>query len=81
MNSSAGTLDHAISNHPFRPKEVKVGIELWKALKQAGRITWKRGSFEGVMDSEFDAPVLDESIFVHVDPELKDWGYIVPQGP
>ena len=79
--NTAGTqvLDEALSAHPFRPKGIKAGSELWKALNQAGRIKWRRGYIEGVLDSGIDIPVLDEDIFVHVDPELDDWSYDLPQ--
>lgn len=60
------TLDDAIQNHPFQPKGIKISAEMWKELES--RITWKRGHIEGVIDSGFDFPVLDEVIFVHVDP-------------
>ena len=81
MNSAAvGTLDQAIANHSFRPKGIKVGTELWKALSKAGRIKWKRGYIEGITDSGIDFPVLDENIFVHVDPDLQDGSYVLPQG-
>ena len=79
MKSTAiGTLDQAISNHTFRPNGIKIGTELWKALKQAERIKWKRGYLEGIIDSRIDFPVLDENIFVHVEPNLQDWEYVLP---
>lgn len=71
-------LDNAITNHTFRPKGIKVGIELWKALKAAERIEWKRGYIEGAIESGIDFPVIDGDIFVHVDPELRDFGYQFP---
>ncbi|MEZ5542901.1 MAG: hypothetical protein R3F42_12800 [Pseudomonadota bacterium] len=81
MKSEAmGILDQAISNHPFRPKGIKVGTELWKALNETGRIKWKHGYIEGIADSGIDFPVLDENIFVHVDPDLRDWDYVLPRG-
>lgn len=81
MKSAAlETLDQAISGHSFRPTGIKVGTELWKALNEKGRIKWKRGYIEGIADSGIDFPVLDENIFVHVDPDLRDWGYVLPRG-
>lgn|GEM_PF-1723008 len=74
------TLGETIANHPFRPKGIKVGTELWKALNETGRIKWKRGYIEGIADSGIDFPVLDENIFVHVDPDLRGWDYDLPQG-
>jgi hypothetical protein len=47
-------------------------------LVKAGRISWKRGYLEGVIDSGIDFPVLDENIFVHVAPELDDFQYELP---
>jgi len=72
-------LDQAIASHPFCPKGIKVGSELWKSLVAAGRIKWKRGYLEGVIDSGIDFPVLDEKIFVHVAPELDDFTYELPK--
>lgn len=72
-------LDQAVASHPFRPKGIKVGTELWKNLVATGRIQWKRGYLEGVIDSETDFPVLDENIFVHVAPELNDCAFELPQ--
>jgi len=43
MKAAVESLDQAISNHPFRPKGIKVGTELWKVLNETGRIKWKRG--------------------------------------
>lgn len=71
-------LDQAIQDHSFRPKGIKVGSELWRTLVAAGRIKWKRGYLEGVMDSGIDFPVLDEDIFVHVAPELDDDDFLLP---
>ena len=72
------TLDQAIASHSFQPKGIKVSPDLWRELVSAGRITWKRGYLEGAIDSGIDFPVLDNSIFVHVDPELEDYGYQLP---
>ncbi len=71
-------LDQAISSSAIPPKGIKVGTELWKKLNGAGRITWKRGYLEGVVDSGIDFPVLNGNIFVHVAPELNDMGYDLP---
>ena len=51
-------LDLAITAHPFSPKGLKVGSELWKQLVVADRIKWKRGYIFGITDSGFDFPVL-----------------------
>ncbi|MFN4327650.1 MAG: hypothetical protein ACK4FF_02135 [Limnobacter sp.] len=72
-------LDQAIAAHPFYPKAIKVGSQLWKDLAAAGRIKWKRGYIEGVIDSKVDFPTLDERIFLHVSPELDDLSYELPQ--
>lgn len=74
-------LDQAIASHPFCPKGIKVGSELWKDLVMAGRIEWKRVYLEGVIDSEIDFPVLNAKIFVHVAPELNDLAYELPENP
>ncbi|NOT65331.1 MAG: hypothetical protein HOP06_04750 [Methylotenera sp.] len=76
---SVSNLDQAIASHPFFPKGIKVGSKLWKDLVVAGRIKWKRGYIEGVIDSGIDFPTLDEKIFVHVEPELDDLSYELPQ--
>jgi hypothetical protein len=80
MKSEAiDVLDQAIKNNPSRPKGIKVAGELWKALNKSGRVKWKRGYFEGIMNSGKDFPVLDEDIFIHVDPELDNWSYDLPK--
>lgn len=71
-------LDRAIASHPFRPKGIEVGPELWKQLVSAGRIKWVRGYIEGVSDSGVDFPALDGNVFVHVAPELDDLQYELP---
>lgn len=76
---SINALDQAITSHPFRPKGIKVGFDLWKNLTNAGRIKWKRGYIEGVIDSKIDFPVLNEEIFVHVAPELENLEFELPQ--
>lgn len=72
-------LDQSIASHPFRPKGIKVGTELWKSLVATGRLKWKRGYLEGVIDSGIDFPILDENIFVHVAPELNDYAFELPR--
>ena len=47
----------------------------------AKRTGWTRGFIQGVIDSELDFPVLDNRIFVHVSPELDDYGYELPEKP
>ena len=71
-------MDHAIAEHSFRPKGIKVGTELWKSLVAENRIEWKRGYLEGAIDSEIDFPVLDQDIFVHVAPELDEDSFQLP---
>ena len=78
-SSSISVLDQAIDGHSFRPKGIKVGRDLWRALTAANRIKWKPGYLEGVVDSQIDFPILDEDIFVHVSPELDGYGYDLPK--
>lgn len=78
MQEGTMRVDEALNAHPFRPKGIKVGSEVWKALNADGRITWKRGYLEGAIDSEIDFPVLDEDIFVRIDPELDDLEVSLP---
>lgn len=73
-----GTLDQAIAQRTSRPKGVKVGVELGRALVASGRVTSERGYIGGVIDSELDFPVLDRNIFVHVDPTLDDYECRLP---
>lgn len=73
-------LHQAIAAHSFRPKGINVSPDLWKALVAAGRIRWKRGFLESIIDSGIDFPVLDEDIFVHVAPELDNFMFELPSG-
>lgn len=83
MNASISTvamdtLDQAVGQCVQRPKGIKVGVELGRALVAAGRITAEQGYIGGVIDSELDFPVLDKVIFVQVDPTLDDNAYELP---
>jgi hypothetical protein len=72
-------LDQAIASHPFRPKGIRVGIELFKSLKSAGRIKSQSMYFEGVIASGETRPVLDDDIFVVMDSGLGDCEYRLPE--
>jgi hypothetical protein len=74
-------LDQALASRRLPPKGIKVSPDLWRSLLAAGRIKWTRGYLEGVIDSGFDLPVIDGSIFVHVDPELDPAAFLLPPGP
>ncbi len=71
--------DDALSNHSFRPKGIKVSADLWCELNRKGRIKWKRGYLEGVIDSGIDLPVLDDDIFIHLDPDLDNFYFTFPR--
>jgi hypothetical protein len=79
INSVAiAALDSAIWAYPIRPKGIKVGTALCEALQQAGRLKMKHEYIVGIRDSGIISPVLDENIFVIVDRELDEWGYVLP---
>lgn len=72
------TLDQAVGQCAQRPKGIKVGVELGRALVASGRVKADRGYIGGVVDSELDFPVLDRSSFVYLDPTLDDYAYELP---
>lgn len=75
-------LDDAIDAHAFRPKEVRMGLMLWKELEKGGRIEWKQGVIQpnpGLSyESEFESPFLNGDIFIHIDPRLGLFDYELP---
>jgi len=78
-NSTAvEALDQAILNHPSQPKGVNVGLELWAALVAAERIDWKRGHILGIIETEIEIPVLNNNIFIHPAPDLRQHEYELP---
>ncbi|MGZ5576050.1 MAG: hypothetical protein ACXWEV_04160 [Methylobacter sp.] len=76
-------LDDAINAHSFPPKEVRMGLMLWKELDKKGRITWRRGVIQTkpglICESEFEFPFLNGDIFVHIDPRLELFEYQLPR--
>lgn len=73
------SFDSAVGNLGFRPKGVKVGQELYRQLKEYGRVEKKRALLGGVLDMGMELPFLDGDIHVHIGPELDDWDYEMPQ--
>ncbi|HEY8160105.1 MAG TPA: hypothetical protein VIF10_15515 [Methylobacter sp.] len=75
-------LDEAINDHSFSPKEVRIGLMLWKVLEEDGRIKWKQGVIQPkpglICESEFEFPFLNGDIFVHIDPRLDLFEYQLP---
>ncbi len=67
---SIQSLEQALNESPAKPKGIKVGSSLWMQLLTNGRIALARGYIEGVLDSGIDLPVINENIFVQVDPQL-----------
>lgn len=72
------SFDSAIRALGFKPKGVAVGWDLYQKLKRAGRVEQKRALLGGALDIGLDLPCLDGDIFVHIDPDLDDWGYEMP---
>ncbi len=72
-------LDNAIAKHPFKPKGIKVGAELYRKLQQAGRITEKTALF-GTVDLGLDFPVINENIVVWLDLAIGENDFILPLG-
>lgn len=75
---SIQSLDQAIGEFPAKLQGIKVGPLLWRQLVNANRITWARGFIEGILDSGIDLPVINNNIFVHVDPELQSDEFELP---
>jgi hypothetical protein len=78
-------LDDAINMLPFLPKEVRIGLMLWKELEKDGRIEWRRAVIQTIQtkpklifESEFEFPFLNKSILVHIDPRLEPFEYQLP---
>lgn len=72
-------LNQAIEVYPAKLQGIKVGTRLWVQLVESNRITWVRGFLEGILDSGIDLPVLDNEIFVHVEPSLQEDAFEIPQ--
>ena len=85
MSESVEYLDKAIAELGFEPKGIKVGNDLWKELKMAGRIEWKKGVLkfkdDPEIDSETEFPMINGCVFVHVAPELDSYSYELPKKP
>lgn len=60
-------LDTAITNHPFRPKGMMAGVELFDALKASGRVQRKEGMW-----------YLDDDIFVSIDNAAEALAFDLP---
>jgi hypothetical protein len=71
-------VDAALSEQLIKPKGIKVGVELFQALKQAGRITMKPGIF-GSVDCGLDFPVMNENIFVWPDVDMGQNDFMMPK--
>lgn len=85
--TAIAVLDDALDNHPFRPKGIKVGPELWKALHGEGRITTKPGKLtcrsapdaKEEVYSGLDFPFINDDIHITPDLSLDDFGYALPR--
>lgn len=60
-------LDTALSNHPFRPKGMMAGVELFDALKASGRVERKEGMW-----------YLDGDIFLSIDNAADSLAFDLP---
>ena len=60
----------ALSAAKIKPKFVKVGLPLWKELKDAGHITMRGVAAWGVFDLGFEMPFYKDTCLIY-DPELE----------
>jgi hypothetical protein len=69
----------AVSAAKIQPKGVKVSLQLWKELKDAGLIKMRRVAAWGVLDLGFDMPFYNDTCLIY-DPELEtlDKHFLLP---
>lgn len=72
---SVAKLDQAIKNHPFRPKGIKVGDQLYKSLFSLGII--KKTQIE-TMGITLNESMLDGEIWITVDESLPGNDFELP---
>lgn len=62
--------ESAVAAAKVQPKGVKISLDLWKALKDAGQIKMRGVSAWGIYDTGFEMPFYKD-IYLIYDPEFE----------